>query len=110
MGLVVIVLPEIMGGAFLCLVQVRVFGQSNLLFLQAAGEALDLAVSFRVVVSRTAMGDPQPRQGLQEAGGSELRSIVGGEGQARFATARRKPLQDRPLDAGQDFLRPAAIQ
>jgi hypothetical protein len=31
------------------------------------------------------MGDPQPRQGFQEAGGGELRAIVGGEGQARTA-------------------------
>lgn len=54
MGPVVIVLPEITGDAFPGFFQVPVFGQSNFLFLQAAMKAFDVAVSFRVMVSKVA--------------------------------------------------------
>jgi hypothetical protein len=65
---VMIVLPQVTLDAFPCLLQVPAFGQSNFLFLQAPMKAFNVAVSFRVMVSRAAMGDPQPLkvEGLPE--------------------------------------------
>ena len=73
-------------------------------------KALDVAVSFRVMISGAPVGNPQTRQGFQEAGGGELRAVVSRERQADSTTACRKPLQDRPLDRRQSFLRPATVR
>jgi len=107
---VVIVLPQEAPDVFPTLLKAPVLGQPHFLLLQTAMESLNVAVSLRVRVSRAAMGDPQPRQAFQEAGRSELRATVRGEGQAGAATARRKSLQDRLLDGRQGFLGPATVR
>ena len=76
MGSVVIVLPQVAPEAFPGFVEVLVLRQSDFFLLRAAMEALDVAVSFRVMVGGAPMGDPQPGRGFQEAGGGELRAIV----------------------------------
>jgi len=55
---VVIVLAKVTGDAFPRFLQVPVFGQSHFLLFQAAMKALDVAVSFRVVMRRAAMVIP----------------------------------------------------
>lgn len=42
-------------------------------------KALNVTLTFRVMISRATMRDPQPPQGTQEAGGSEFRSGIGRE-------------------------------
>lgn len=98
---VVIVLPQVTPDAFPGFFQVSVFRQSDFFLFQAAMEALDVAVSLRVMVSRAPMGDPQPRQGFQEAGGGELRAIVDGEGQPARSTAARASSVRQRFDKSQ---------
>jgi hypothetical protein len=76
MGSVVIVLPQVTSDAGPRFFQIPVLSESNFFFFQAAMKALDVAVSFWVMIRCAPMRDPEPRQGLQEAGGGELRAIV----------------------------------
>ena len=69
----------------------------DFLLLQAAMEPFDVAVAFRMVIRRSAVGDAQPRKCLQEARRSKLRSVVGGQRQVCIAAARRQAVQHRLL-------------
>jgi hypothetical protein len=66
--------------------------------VQAAMEPFDVAVGFRVIIRRAAMRDAQSMQRFDESRRSELCAIVGGQGDARSAAARRGPFEHRLLD------------
>ena len=55
---VVIVLLDPAGDAGLCFFHAAIFRRPDFLFLQAAMEPFDVAVAFRVMVSRAPMRDP----------------------------------------------------
>jgi hypothetical protein len=73
---VVIVLPQVTSDASPRFLEVPILRQPYFFLFQAAMGALDVAVSFRVMICRAPMRDPQSPQGFQEAGGSELRPVV----------------------------------
>jgi hypothetical protein len=75
MGPVVIVLLNPTSDAGPCFFQAAILCRPDFLFFQAAMEPFDVAVAFRVMIRRPAMGDAEPLQRLQEARRSELRSI-----------------------------------
>ena len=75
--------------------EVPIFVEPDFLLLQAAMEAFDVAVAFRVRIRRSAMSDAQLRHRRNEAFRGELRSIVGGQGQARAAAALGKAVHHR---------------
>jgi hypothetical protein len=66
---------------------VAVFRRPHFFFLQAAMEAFDVAVAFRVIIGRASMGDSQAAQSFDKARRSELRSVVGGQDHASLPAA-----------------------
>ncbi len=56
--------------------QAAILGGPHFFFFQAAVEPFDVAVAFRVMIGRAPMRDPQPVQGLDEPGRSELCAIA----------------------------------
>src|ERR1700732_2585365 len=49
-----------------------------------------VTVSFRMIIGRAPMNDSEPVQGFDESRGSELRSVVGGQGHAGIAGSLRQ--------------------
>ena len=78
---VVIVLLEIPTDVFSGLGQAAIFRRPDFFFLQAAMEPFDVAVAFRMVISRATVGDAEPCQRLHEARRSKLRAVVRGQNQ-----------------------------
>jgi hypothetical protein len=68
--------------------QAPILRRPDFLFFQAAMEPFDVAVAFGVMIRRAPMRDAEPAQRLQEARGSELRSVVRRQRQDCFAAAR----------------------
>ena len=87
MRAVVIVLLQIPTDVFSRFRQTAILRSPDFLFLQAAMEPLDVAVAFRVVVSRPPMRDAQLRQRFHEPGRGELGSVVGGQGKIIFSAS-----------------------
>jgi hypothetical protein len=56
--------------------QAAILRRPDFLFLQAAVEAFDVAVAFRMMVRRAAMRDAQPVQRFDEPGRSELCAVA----------------------------------
>src|ERR1700683_2483754 len=81
---VVIVLLDPASDAGSRVFQAAILGRPNLLFFQAAMEPFDVAVAFRVMISRPPMSDAEPPQRLQEARRSELRAVVRRQRHVRF--------------------------
>src|SRR5690348_2326832 len=82
----------------------------DFLFLQAAMEPFDVAVTFRVMISRAPMGDAEPPKRFQETRGSELRAIVGREGDVRLTAALGQPCQDGLLHGSQRIFGAATVR
>ena len=91
---VVIVLLDPTSNADTCFLQAAILRRPDFLFLQAAMESLDVAVAFRVMISRAAVRDTEPPERFQEPRRSELRAIVGGQRYVRLAAALGQPCQD----------------
>jgi hypothetical protein len=76
---VVIVLLEIPTDVFSGLGQAAIFRRPDFFFLQATMEPFDVAVSFRMVVSRSSVRDAEPCQRLHKTCRSKLRAVAGGQ-------------------------------
>ena len=93
MRAVVVVLLQIPADVFSGLRQAAIFRSPDFLFLQAAMEPLDVAVAFRMVVSRPPMGDAQLRERFHEPRRSELCPVVGGQNEITFSASCWQTIQ-----------------
>jgi hypothetical protein len=84
---VAIVFLDPQGDAPPCVVEALALVDPDLLFFQAAVEALDVAVALGVVVGGAAVLDAEPAEGFDVAGRGELRAVVRGEGKSQSARA-----------------------
>jgi len=79
-------------------------------FLQTAMKAFDITVALRVIIGRASMRDSQPVQSFDETRGSELCSVVGGQGHAGIAAAFWQTLKYGLFDSIEGFFRPTALR
>src|SRR5215471_19992605 len=101
---VVIVLLEISSDAFSGLAETTIFRRPDFFLLQAAMEPFDVAVAFRMMISRAAMRDAESRQHLHEARRSKLRAIVCGQSQIALAAPCRQAVEHGLFHRIQCFL------
>jgi len=75
------------------LLHAAVLVRPDFFLLQAAMKTFDVAVAFRMMIRRSAVGDAQPRKRFHVSRGSELRPVVGRQRQLRLWAApfRRAP-------------------
>src|ERR1700694_5679157 len=69
-----------------------------------------VTVAFRMIIGRAPMNDSEPVQGFDESRGSELRSVVGGQGHAGIAASLRQTCEHGLFDRIECFLRSASMR
>src|SRR5437762_3532316 len=72
------------------LLHAAVLVDPNFFLLQAAMKTFDVAVAFRMMIRRAAVGDAQPRKRFDVTRRGELRSVVRGQRQLRPAASSRQ--------------------
>src|SRR4029077_1485598 len=70
----------------------------------------DITVALRVIIGRAPMSDSQAIQSFDETRGSELCSVVGGQGHAGIAAALRQTREHGLLHRVKCFLRSASMR
>src|SRR5215470_4517484 len=73
-------------------------------------EPFDVAVAFRMMISRAAMRDAKPREGFHESRRGKLCAVVCGQRQIAFSTPCRQPVEHRLFYRVQCFLRATTIR
>ena len=91
-------------------VHIAILGRPHFFFLQAAVEAFDVTVTFRVIIGRASMRDSQPMQCFDEARRSELGSVVGSQSHTSVTAAFRQSRQHGLFDGIEGFLGSATMR